>query len=903
MIYNHFIPANLSNFDKKTIFVFPFIIPEKKRYMTSREIRANFLKFFENKSHKIVPSAPMVVKDDPTLMFTNAGMNQFKEWFLGNTTVNYKRVADTQKCLRVSGKHNDLEEVGHDSYHHTMFEMLGNWSFGDYFKKDAIEWAWELLTEVYKIDKERIYVTVFEGSKEDGTEADEDAKRFWRALLPDERIIYGNKKDNFWEMGESGPCGPCSEIHVDIRENNERVAVSGKDLVNKGHHLVIEIWNLVFIQYNRKADGTLELLPEKHVDTGMGLERLCMVMQGKKSNYDTDIFTGMISKISELSGKRYGDNEKSDTAMRVIADHIRAISFSIADGQLPSNVKAGYVIRRILRRAVRYSYTFLEIDTPFLTKLVSTLTQNMGDAFPELKSQQSLIEKVIKEEEEAFLRTLEKGIKLMDSLMQKNSTNKIISGADAFELYDTFGFPIDLSELIAKENGYTINLVEFELELQKQKERSRNATSKEEGDWIEVYPNQEIEFVGYDKLFESVKILRYREIKTKGETSYQLIFDKSPFYAESGGQVGDTGTIKNSDGEIIEITNTTKENNLNIHFSKTLPKNIKSIFKAAVDNQRRLQIANNHTATHLLHRALREILGTHIEQKGSLVSDTYFRFDFSHYEKLSDEQIKNVERVVNSFIRENSHRDEQRNVPIDTAKEMGAMALFGEKYGESVRVIKFADSIELCGGTHTESTGNIGYFKIISESAIAAGVRRIEATTGKYAEDLNYKLEAQIQTIKELLGGSSNLLVSIEKLISENDALKKAKQDFTNEKLISLSQKLVNEAIIVNGISIITLKGEFENSLIKDLAFIIKNSGNSRVFISGTSFEGKANLALLYSDDLVKRGKNAAKDIKDASSLILGGGGGQPFFASAGGKDVSGLNSAIEKLIETATKL
>ncbi|MGN0188027.1 MAG: alanine--tRNA ligase, partial [Candidatus Cryptobacteroides sp.] len=703
--------------------------------MTSKEIRKAYLDFFASKGHTIVPSAPMVVKNDPTLMFTNAGMNQFKDWFLGNSTPKYKRVTDSQKCLRVSGKHNDLEEVGHDSYHHTMFEMLGNWSFGDYFKTEAIDWAWELLTEVYKLDKERLYATVFEGSAEDGTSLDTEALEAWRKHLPEDRVLLGNKHDNFWEMGDTGPCGPCSEIHIDLRSDAERAEIPGKDLVNKGHHLVIEIWNLVFMQFNRKASGELEPLPNKNIDTGMGFERLCMALQGKTSNYDTDVFTGMIRKIEELSGHKYGVSAQEDVAMRVIADHIRAISFSIADGQLPSNVKAGYVIRRILRRAVRYGYTFLGFNEPFLCRLVGQLADDMGEFYPEIVSQRPLIERVIKEEEMAFLRTLDRGIRLMDNIMEKSAATKTISGKDAFTLYDTFGFPIDLSELIASENGFKIDLEEFDAELLKQKERARNATAIESGDWVEFKHCECVEFLGYDlTTVEGATLTRHRTVKAKNKTMYQLVFDRTPFYAEMGGEVGDTGHIISENGEKINIINTIKENNLTIHIADRIPSDCSVPFTLVVDAVRRRQISSNHTATHLLHKALREILGTHVEQKGSFVTDSYFRFDFSHFEKLSDEQIDRVELRVNELIRENSPLEENRSATMEEAKAAGAMALFGEKYGDTVRVVRFGESVELCGGCHAAATGQIGFFKIVSESAVAAGVRRIEAATGVYAE-------------------------------------------------------------------------------------------------------------------------------------------------------------------------
>ncbi|MEA5005502.1 MAG: alanine--tRNA ligase [Rikenellaceae bacterium] len=870
--------------------------------MTSKEIRDKFLTFFASKHHAIVPSAPMVVKNDPTLMFTNAGMNQFKDWFLGNSPAKHTRVTDSQKCLRVSGKHNDLEEVGHDSYHHTMFEMLGNWSFGDYFKKEAVEWAWELLNEVYGIDKERLYVTVFEGSSEDKISADDEARNYWLQYLPAERIINGNKKDNFWEMGDTGPCGPCSEIHVDIRNDEDRKKIDGASLVNKGNPLVIEIWNLVFIQYNRKANGELVQLPQKHVDTGMGLERLCMVLQGKQSNYDTDLFTNMISSISRLCGKKYLESPQISVAMRVIADHIRAISFSIADGQLPSNVKAGYVIRRILRRAVRYAYTFLDMDQPFLCRLVPTLVDDLGSAYPELVRQQPLIEKVIREEEEAFLRTLDKGIRLMDTLMEKNKLNKLISGEEAFTLYDTYGFPIDLSELIAKEHGYKIDLSAFENELAKQKERSRNATSTEEGDWIDVHPYNGVIFVGYDKSEEQVKIVRYRKVKAKSKEYYQLVFDKSPFYAESGGQIGDTGYIESPDGTRTNITNTIKENNLIIHISDSLPDSIESTFTARIDLKKRETTANNHTATHLLHKALRELLGTHIEQKGSLVNYNYFRFDFSHYEKIGDDMIRRVENRVNELVRENAQKDEMREIPVDEARKMGAMALFGEKYGNKVRVIRFNDSIELCGGTHTSATGNIGYFKILSESAIAAGVRRIEATTGEYAEKVMEQQEDMIRTIKGLLNNNPNPVSSIQKLVEENEALRKSLEEEMREKAKRVKDTLVNNSTVINGMNIVTMSGIHPADFVKNIAFMIHKEMTKTVFVAGCEFEGKANLSLMYTDDLTAMGYNASKDIREAAPLINGGGGGQNFFASAGGKKPEGLEAAISKLTELATQ-
>jgi len=871
--------------------------------MTSNEIRQHFLDFFRSKEHAIVPSAPMVVKNDPTLMFTNAGMNQFKDWFLGNSEVKYHRVADSQKCLRVSGKHNDLEEVGHDTYHHTMFEMLGNWSFGDYFKTEAIDWAWELLTEVYKLDKDRLYATVFEGSEQDGVPMDQEAKDAWLKHLPQERIILGNKKDNFWEMGETGPCGPCSEIHIDLRSDEERAQVPGVELVNKSHHLVIEIWNLVFMQFNRKANGSLEPLPQKHVDTGMGLERLCMALQGKKSNYDTDVFQSMIARIAEITGVAYDADGETGVAMRVIADHIRAISFSIADGQLPSNVKAGYVIRRILRRAVRYAYTFLKMDEPLLCRLVPALVSQMGDAYPELKAQQTIVEKVIKEEEEAFLRTLDKGMKLIDGIIKDNAQTRTIQGKEAFVLYDTFGFPIDLTELIAKEHGYTVDLKGFEEELQQQKNRSRNATAVEEGDWMEVNPYVATEFTGYDNIVEEgVKLLKYRTVKSKNKESVHLVFDRSPFYAESGGQVGDCGWIEFPNGEKIEISNTIKENGLPVHIAATVPSNPQATFTARIDAERRQAVTNNHTATHLLHKALRELLGTHIEQKGSSVTATGFRFDFSHFEKIDHATLRSVEKLVNRYIRENRPRVEFRNLPIDEAKAKGAMALFGEKYGDTVRVIQYGDSIELCGGTHVEATGNIGFFKIISEGAVAAGIRRIEATTGACAESLLYAAEDMVMQIKSFFNNTPNLTGSIKKLISDNDTLKKEAEEFMKERAVTLKDTLLKNAREVNGCYLVALKGIFIPEVVKNAANLMRQECTNTVFVAATHHEEKPTLTLMYSDDLVAKGMHAGKDIREAAKLINGGGGGQPFLATAGGKNIDGLAEAFDKLVEIATK-
>ena len=866
--------------------------------MTSKEIRKAYLDFFASKGHTIVPSAPMVVKNDPTLMFTNAGMNQFKDWLLGNSPAPFPRATDSQKCLRVSGKHNDLEEVGHDTYHHTMFEMLGNWSFGDYFKNEAIDWAWELLTEVYKIDKDRLYATVFEGSAEDGTALDSEARDRWLTHLPADRVLLGNKHDNFWEMGDTGPCGPCSEIHVDLRDDAERQAIPGAELVNKGHYLVIEIWNLVFMQYNRKADGSLELLPHRNVDTGMGFERLCMTLQGKKSNYDTDVFTGMIGKIEELSGKKYGSDENVDVAMRVIADHIRAISFSIADGQLPSNVKAGYVIRRILRRAVRYGYTFLGFNEPFLCRLVGQLVDDMGEFYPEIAKQQTLIEKVIREEEMAFLRTLDRGIKLIESIMEKSSDTKVIKGEDAFTLYDTFGFPIDLSELIASERGFSIDLKGFETELQKQKDRARNATANEFGDWVEFHHCDEVEFLGYDFTeVEGALLARHRKVKQKNREMIQLVFDRTPFYGEMGGEVGDSGWIESENGERIRILDTVKENNLTIHIAEKLPSDCSCPFKLTVDAQRRQNIANNHSCTHLLHQALREILGSHVEQKGSYVTPDYFRFDFSHFEKLSDEQIDRVEKRVNELIRQNNPLCEKRDGTMEEANRMGAMALFGEKYGDKVRIVKFGESVELCGGCHTSATGNIGFFKIVSESAIAAGIRRIEAKTGLEAENAVDVMEHALRSAKALFNNAPDLAAAIGKLIAENDAFKKEIEAVAKEKAASLKQILVDSAKDINGVRVVVVRTDSDPNLLRNAAFMLQKEASNFAMIAAFAHEGKPQLMVMYSADLVAKGHNAGADVKEAAKAILGGGGGQPGLATAGGKNVDGLDEAARVLL------
>jgi alanyl-tRNA synthetase len=867
--------------------------------MNSKEIRSKFLKFFESKNHTIVSSAPMVVKNDPTLMFTNAGMNQFKDIFLGNNPAKDSRVTDSQKCLRVSGKHNDLEEVGHDTYHHTMFEMLGNWSFGDYFKKDAIEWAFEFLVTEMGVDINRLYATVFEGSKDDGLDLDSEAKDYWKQYLPEDRILNGSKKDNFWEMGETGPCGPCSEIHVDLRSDVERKATSGAELVNKDHPLVIEIWNLVFIQYNRKANGILELLPSKHVDTGMGFERLCMVLQDKKSNYDTDVFQPLIQTIAKNSGKKYGDNEQADIAMRVISDHLRAISFSIADGQLPSNVKAGYVIRRILRRAVRYGYTFLDFNNPFMYKLIDVLIDVLGDAYPELVKQRTLIEKVIFEEETSFLKTLETGIRLLDKIITSNKEKEynVISGKVAFELYDTYGFPLDLTELIAREQNLTVYKKEFNDEMENQKNRSRSAANVDTEDWIELLKDDVEEFVGYDYLETDVKITRYRKVKQQKKELFQLVFNISPFYAESGGQVGDTGYIE-ANGEKISIINTLKENNLTIHITDKLPMDPKADFKAVVNGIKRTSTANNHTATHLLHHALRKVLGLHVEQKGSLVNPDHLRFDFSHFEKLSENEIREIEIIVNEKIRENFTLEEHRNIPIKSASDMGAIALFGEKYGDTVRVIKFDESIELCGGTHVKSTGQIGFFKIMSESSIASGIRRIEAITGGKVVEYVFNQIQELQEIKALLKNPKDVVKGVQSLMNDVSKLNKQIEEMTNEQAQAIKKHLKEQVQEINGVNFIGFKiGINSAAAIKDIAFQLKNEIKNLVLVIGAEIDEKANLSVIISENLVEeKGWNASQIIRDIAKEIQGGGGGQAFYATAGGKNPKGLDAAIEKV-------
>ena len=869
--------------------------------LSSKEIRDSFKSFFESKGHVIVPSAPMVIKDDPTLMFTNAGMNQFKDIILGNHPAKNKRVADSQKCLRVSGKHNDLEEVGHDTYHHTMFEMLGNWSFGDYFKKEAINWAWEYLVDVLKIDPSNLYATVFEGSKEEGLDRDNEAAGYWEEHLPKDHIINGNKHDNFWEMGDTGPCGPCSEIHIDLRPAEERAKIPGRELVNHDHPQVIEIWNLVFMQYNRKADGQLEPLPARVIDTGMGFERLCMAMQGKTSNYDTDVFQPIIRVIGDMAGVTYGQNAQTDVAMRVIADHIRTIAFSITDGQLPSNAKAGYVIRRILRRAVRYGYTFLGQKQAFMYRLLPVLIDTMGDAYPELKAQQALIEKVIKEEEEAFLRTLETGIRLLDKTMSdaKAAGKTEISGVDAFTLYDTFGFPLDLTELILRENGLTVNTEEFDVEMQKQKQRARNAAAVETGDWITLKEG-ETEFVGYDYTEYETAILRYRQVKQKNQTFYQIVLEKTPFYAESGGQVGDTGVLV-SEFETIEIVDTKKENNLPIHIAKKLPEHLDAPMMACVDTDKRAACAANHSCTHLLDEALRQVLGTHVEQKGSLVTPDSLRFDFSHFQKVTPEQLREVERLVNAKIRENVPLTEYRNLPIEKARELGAIALFGEKYGDEVRVVQFGSSIEFCGGTHVSATGKIGMVKILSESSVAAGVRRIEAITGAKVEEAVYLLEDTLNELKHLFNNAPDLKVAIRKYIEENAGLKKQMEEFMKEKQAQVKAKLVENIKEVNGVKVVKVVLPLSADAVKNIAFQLKGEITSNLFVAiGSRENDKPMLTVMISDDLVASGMNAGKMVREAAKLIQGGGGGQAHFATAGGKNVDGLNAAVDKLVELA---
>ena len=868
--------------------------------LTAKEIRESFKEFFRGKGHQIVPSAPMVIKDDPTLMFTNAGMNQFKDIILGNAAAKYKRVADSQKCLRVSGKHNDLEEVGMDTYHHTMFEMLGNWSFGDYFKQEAIDWAWEYLVDVLKLNPENLYATVFEGSDDDGLARDDEAAAIWEKHLPKDHIINGNKKDNFWEMGDTGPCGPCSEIHIDLRSAEERAAVSGRDLVNHDHPQVIEIWNLVFMQYNRKADGSLEGLPAKVIDTGMGFERLCMALQGKTSNYDTDVFTPLINKIAELSEKKYGVDNKVDIAMRVIADHVRTISFSIADSQLPSNAKAGYVIRRILRRAVRYAYTFLDQKQAFMYRLVDTLIESMGEAYPELPAQRDLIMKVIKEEEDSFLRTLENGIRLLDGAIAaaKEAGKTEISGKEAFVLYDTYGFPLDLTELILKENNMTLDHEGFDTEMAAQKARARNAAAVEATDWVVVREGEQV-FVGYDNAETETQILRYRKVKQKNNEFYQIVLSVTPFYAEMGGQVGDRGILACGE-DVVEIFDTKRENGIGVHLSKKLPANVEATFVASINKDARQAISCNHTATHLLHEALREVLGTHVEQKGSFVSPEVLRFDFSHFQKMTPEEISAVEHLANKKVREAIARDERRNVPIAEAQSMGAMALFGEKYGEEVRVIKYGSSVELCGGTHVDNTGNIGMIKIVSESSIAAGIRRIEAITGENVEKAVDDLTAQLKEISAMFNNAPNLLQALRKSIDENAELRRQAEEYFQERVNNLVKQVLDKAVEVNGVKVVSMVGVRVPEVVKNVAFGVRTASAQRtVFVAATvDMAGKPLLTAMVTEDLVKEGFNASNVVREAAKLIKGGGGGQPGFAQAGGKDKEGIAQAAQKMRE-----
>ena len=870
--------------------------------MTSKEIRSQFLNFFKEKNHKIIASAPMVIKDDPTLLFTNAGMNPFKAYFLGNSVAKEPRVADTQKCLRVSGKHNDLEEVGKDTYHHTMFEMLGNWSFGNpaqpelgYFKAEAIGWAWELLTEVFKIDPDSLYVSVFEGSTDaDQLELDTEAFDLWKAIVPEDRIILGNKKDNFWEMGDQGPCGPCSEIHVDIRSAAEKAKISGGSLVNKDHPQVVEIWNLVFMQYNRKANGQLVRLPARHVDTGMGFERLCMVVQGKQSNYDTDVFTPIIREIQQITQCEYGSIVDTDVAIRVIADHIRAVAFSIADGQLPSNTGAGYVIRRILRRAVRYGFTFLNTKGPFMFRLVDVLQKNMGDAFPELKTQRQLIENVIKEEEQSFLNTLEQGLVLLDQIIL-GTKNKQVNGQKAFELYDTYGFPVDLTALILEEKGLTLDVSGFETAMKKQKERSKTASSSKKEDWVVLSDDAEQEFIGYDFLEADIKLVKYRKITSKKEgEQYQLVFNLTPFYAEGGGQVGDKGYLKAPNGDTVYIIDTKKENNEIVHLVKNLPKNLNQNFKAVVDKAQRERTEANHTATHLLHQALREILGTHVEQKGSAVHSKYLRFDFSHFAKVTASELIDVEHFVNARITGHLPFEENRNVPMKKALEDGAMALFGEKYGDAVRTVRFGKSIELCGGTHVQNTGDIWHFKIKSESAVASGIRRIEAITSDAVRDYYEENDRKLDELRQQLNHPQDALKALQNLQDENTKLKKETEALLRDKAKNLKGKLESELKDYNGIAFLAKKVDLEGSSIKDLCFEMGNDRDNLFLLFAAEQNGKALLSCYISKKLVAdKNLNAGTIVRELGKYIQGGGGGQPFFATAGGKHVEGIDKAL----------
>ncbi len=868
--------------------------------MKSQDIRSKFLSFFEEKQHRIVPSAPMVLKDDPTLMFVNSGMAPFKEYFLGNAQPKSNRVADSQKCLRVSGKHNDLEEVGYDTYHHTLFEMLGNWSFGDYFKKEAIAWAWELLTTVYGIDKDILYVTVFEGSDDaDKLPMDNEAYDFWKQHIAEDRILKGDKKDNFWEMGDQGPCGPCSEIHVDIRSAEEKAKVNGKDLVNKDHPQVVEIWNLVFMQYNRKANGSLENLPEKHIDTGMGFERLCMVLQGVQSNYDTDVFTPIIREIEIITNKKYGKNEKADVAIRVISDHVRAVAFSIADGQLPSNTGAGYVIRRILRRAVRYGFTFLDKKEPFIYRLVDVLSKRMGMAFPELKAQKHLIENVIKEEEQSFLRTLDQGLILLNRIVNETKGDTV-SGEKAFELYDTYGFPIDLTALILSEKGYGLDEKGFDEELQKQKNRSRAASEMSTDDWTVLADDTEEEFVGYDTLEANVKLTRFRKVTSKKDGDmYQLVFNLTPFYPEGGGQVGDKGYLEDAHGDVVYIIDTKKENNVIIHFTKNLPKHIEESFQAVVDAKQRYRTECNHTATHLLHQALREVLGSHVEQKGSAVHSKYLRFDFSHFSKLTVEELRDVENFVNRRIDGKLPLIEKRSIPKEEAIAEGAMSLFGEKYGDTVRAIRFGKSIELCGGTHVKNTADIWHFKIVSEGAVAAGIRRIEAITNDAVKDFYFENNRAYFEMRDLLNNAKEPVKALQNLQEENSNLKKQIETLLKDKAQSIKSELKNELTETNGIQFLAKKLDLDAAGLKDVAFELGNQFENLFLLFATEQNGKALLSCYISKELVaSKGLNAGQVVRELGKYIQGGGGGQPFFATAGGKHPQGIDEALEKAKE-----
>ena len=865
--------------------------------MTAKEIRESFKQFFASKGCTIVPSAPMVIKGDPTLMFTNAGMNQFKDIILGNVEKKFSRAADSQKCLRVSGKHNDLEEVGHDTYHHTMFEMLGNWSFGDYFKEEAISWAWEYLVNVLKLDPKNLYATVFEGSEEEGLERDNEAAAIWERFLPKDHILNGNKHDNFWEMGDTGPCGPCSEIHFDSRSEEEKAQVSGRDLVNHDHPQVIEIWNLVFMQYNRMANGSLEKLPAHVIDTGMGFERLVRTLQGKTSNYDTDVFQPIIKVIGALSGKTYGEDEKTDVAMRVLADHIRTIAFAITDGQLPSNAKAGYVIRRILRRAVRYAYTYLGQKDAFLYKLIPVLIETMGDAYPELIAQQELIVKVIKEEEDSFLRTLENGIKRINAIMDdtKAKGRTVVNGHEAFTLFDTFGFPLDLTELICRENGLTIDEEEFNQNMQAQKERARNAAAVENGDWVEVKAGTP-KFVGYDFLKSETEILRYRQIKQKNKTFYQIVLAETPFYGEMGGEVGDRGYIE-ADGKKLQVIDTKRENNLPVCITTALPEDVTATFTAVVDEEARIATECNHSATHILDYCLREVLGTHVEQKGSLVTPDSLRFDFSHFQKVTDEEIRKVEHMANKIIRQNIQLEEHRDMPISEAMSMGAIALFGEKYGDTVRVIKFGPSVELCGGCHIPSTGQIGMIRILSESSVAAGVRRIEAITGQKVEEMLDGQQDLMRSLKETFNNAPNLVATIKNMVAENAEVKKQIEQFKREKEVELKKQYLAGASEINGIKVVRIGGDLEPDSVRNIAFQLRAENQNLVVVAGTAFSGKPMLTVAVSDDLLSH-FNASNLVKSAAKLIQGGGGGQPHFAQAGGRNCDGLQTAVGTIID-----